>query len=148
MTPLIDFVSQKITTFGIGSDMHQEITTILRFIKDGGQEFTPYFGFVENTQREQIGMIFGSFEKIMPRVEVSDYHLIFDLNGVLVATGEGRTRSHLVFLRLGLKEFLFACVKKFMVYILSLAMKRNFSRRVDIIIETTFILLLTSRILD
>jgi hypothetical protein len=128
MTPLIDFVSQKITTFGIGSDMHQEITTILRFIKDGGQEFTPYFGFVENTQREQIGMIFGSFEKIMPRVEVSDYHLIFDLNGVFVVTGESQIKTCLVVLKLGLKEFLSACVKNIMVYIWSLAMKRIFWR--------------------
>jgi hypothetical protein len=52
-------------------------------------------------------------------VEVNDYHLIFDLNGVLVATSEGQTKSHHVVLRLGLKEFLFACVKKFTMYIRS-----------------------------
>jgi hypothetical protein len=47
-------------------------------------------------------------------VEVSDaYHLIFNLNGVLVAISEGQTRSRHVVLRLGLKEFPFACVKKF-----------------------------------
>jgi hypothetical protein len=36
------------------------------------------------------------------------------------------TRSCHVALRLGLKEFFYACVKKFTVYIWSLAMKRNF----------------------
>jgi hypothetical protein len=34
----MDFVSQKIAmTFGVGSDMHQEITMTLGFVKDGGQ---------------------------------------------------------------------------------------------------------------
>lgn len=32
-------------------------------------------------------------------LEVSDYHLIFDLNGVLVAMGEGQTRTCLVVLK-------------------------------------------------
>ncbi len=93
-------------------------------------------------------MTFGSFEQIWLVVEMSDYHLIFDLNGVLVATGEGQSKSHLVVLRLGLKEFLSICIKKFMMYIWSLATKRNFSRHLDIIIKKIGIFLPFSRILD
>jgi hypothetical protein len=81
-------------------------------------------------------------------MEVNDYYLIFDLNGVLVVTGEDQTRSRLVVLRHGLKEFLYAYVKKFMMYIWSLAMKRNFSRHLDIVAEKTCFLLPSSRILD
>jgi len=44
-------------------------------------------------------------------VVVNDYHLIFNLNGVLVSTGDGQTKSRLVLLKHGLKEFLSACVK-------------------------------------
>jgi hypothetical protein len=69
---------------------HQEIATTLGFAKDSEQEFTPSFGFVEDTQHEQIGMNFGSFEQTWLKVEVSEYHLIFDLNGVLVVIGEGQ----------------------------------------------------------
>ncbi len=45
---------------------------------------------------------------------MSDYHLNFDLNGVLVATCEGQIRTLPVVLRLGLKEFMSICVKKIM----------------------------------
>jgi hypothetical protein len=58
-------------------------------------------------------------------LEVNDYHLIIDLNGVLVATCEGQTRIHPMVLMHGLKEFLSICVKKITMYIWSLAMKRN-----------------------
>jgi hypothetical protein len=81
-------------------------------------------------------------------VEVGDYHFIFDLNGVLVATIKGQTRSRLVVLRLVLKEFLFACVKKFIVYIWSLVIKRNFSKQLDTTIEKIGVLLPTSKILN
>jgi hypothetical protein len=149
INPFIDFVLQKITmTYGVGNDTHQEITTTSSFAKDDGQEFTPFSGFVKDIQHEQIGMNFGSSEQIRPMVEVSDYHLIFDLNGVLVATNEGQTKSCLVVLKPSLKEFLFACVEKFMVYIWSSIMKRNFLKHLDIIIEKTCVFLLTSRILD
>ncbi len=50
-------------TFGVGSDTHQEITTS-GFAKDCGQEFTPFSNFVEDTQCEQIGMIFGFPKRI------------------------------------------------------------------------------------
>jgi len=47
-------------------------------------------------------------------LEMSDCHLIFDLNGVLVATCEGQIRTLQVVLRLGLKEFMSICVRKIM----------------------------------
>jgi hypothetical protein len=81
-------------------------------------------------------------------VEVNEYHLIFDLNGVLVAIGEGQTRSRPVVLKPSLKEFLFACVKKFKEYIWSLTMNRNFLRQLDIITEKIGVFLPTSKILD
>jgi hypothetical protein len=42
-------------------------------------------------------MNYGSCEQLWPMMEVSDYHLIFDLNGVLVLTNEGQTKSHPLF---------------------------------------------------
>jgi hypothetical protein len=81
-------------------------------------------------------------------VEVSEYHLIFDLNGVLVATGEGQTKSRPIVLKPTLKEFLFACVKKFTMYISSSTMKRNILKHLDIIIEKIGVFLPNSRILD
>jgi hypothetical protein len=44
-------------------------------------------------------------------VEVNDYHLIFDLNGVLVVIGEGQIKFHLVVLRPNLNEFFPPCVR-------------------------------------
>lgn len=55
--------------------------------------------------------------KNVATAKVSEYHLIFNLNGILMVIGEGPTRFHLVVLKLGLKEFLYICVKKFIVYI-------------------------------
>jgi hypothetical protein len=86
-------------------------------------------------------MTFGSSEQIQLVVEVSDYHLIFDLNGVLVAIGEGQIRSHLIVLKHGLKEFLSTCKKKFTMYIWSSVMKRNFSTHLDIIVKKISVLL-------
>ncbi len=79
------------------------------------QEMTTTSSFPTHTLQEKY-----------PSLEVSDYHLIFDLNGVLVAMGEGQTRTCLINLRPSHKEFLFASVKKITVYIWSLVMKRNF----------------------
>ncbi len=93
---------------------------------------------------QEIAMIFRIPKEIRPVMEVSKYHLIFDLNGVLVATREGQiTTSHLVVLRLGLKEFFSTCIKKFRVYIWSLAMKKNFARQ-----GTHFNYLLIFKIVD
>ncbi len=40
-----------------------------------------------------------------PLLEVSDYHLIFALNGVFVVTNEGQTKTLLIVMRVSLKEF-------------------------------------------
>ncbi len=81
-------------------------------------------------------------------VEVNDYHLIFDLNGVLVVNGEGQIKSWPVILRLGIKEFLSGRVKKFTMYIWSFVMKRNFLRHLEIIAKKIGVLILSSRIMD
>jgi len=54
----------------------------------------------------------GCCEQIRLVVEVNDYHLVFNLNGVLVVIGEGQTRFRSIVLRPSLKEFLCTCVKK------------------------------------
>jgi hypothetical protein len=77
---------------------------------------------------------------------VSDYHLIFDLNGILGTMGEGQIRTDLMVLRLVLKEFLSDCVKKKTMYIWSLVMKRKVLRHLEIIIEKTGIHLVSFRI--
>jgi hypothetical protein len=81
-------------------------------------------------------------------VEVNHYHLIFDLNGVFMATSEGRTKSRLVILKPGLKEFLFAYVKEFIVYIWSSTMGKNISRHLEIITKKIGILLLFCKIVN
>jgi hypothetical protein len=73
------------------------------FVKDHGQEFTPCFGFAKDTQHEQIGMSFSFYKQIWPMVEVNNYYLIFDLNGVLTTTCEGQTKSHSIVLKPNLK---------------------------------------------
>jgi hypothetical protein len=93
-------------------------------------------------------MSFGFFEQTPLAVEVSDYHLIFYLNGVLVATGISQTKSCSIVLKLSLKKFLSAYVKKFTVYKWSLVMKRNFLKHMHIITDKTCVLLPTFRILD
>jgi hypothetical protein len=93
-------------------------------------------------------MNFGFFEQTWPMVEVSEYHLIFDLNGVLLVTGEGQIKSRPIVLKPNFKKFLFICVKKFIMYIWSLTMKRNVLKHLDIIIKKIGIFILISKILD
>jgi len=81
-------------------------------------------------------------------LEMSDYHLIFYLNGVLVATSEGQIRTRPIVLRPGLKEFFSTCVKKFTAYIRSSTMKKNFSKHLEITMEKTSNSLLFFRIMD
>jgi hypothetical protein len=95
------------------------------------------FGFVVHTPQEN-----------QPLVEVNDYHLIFDLNGVLVATNEGQTKTHPMVLRFSLKEFFSTCVNFFIMYIWSSAMRRNFLSYLEIIVEKIGVLFLSSRIMD
>jgi hypothetical protein len=75
-------------------------------------------------------------------------HLIFDLNGVLVAMSEGQTRTCPVVLRACLKEFLSTCVKKIMMYMWSLVMKRIFLKHLEIIAEKTSVHLPSFKIVD
>ncbi len=82
------------------------------FAKGNVQQMT--FGFPAHTPHEK-----------RPLLEVNDYCLIFDLNGTLIAMSEGQIRTRLVVIRFGLKEFLSTCVKKFIMYIWSSAMKIN-----------------------
>jgi hypothetical protein len=81
-------------------------------------------------------------------LEMNDYHLIFDLNGVFVATGEGQIKTRPIVLRPGLKEFLSICVKKFTAYIWSSTIKKFFSKHLEITIEKTSNRLLFFRIMD
>jgi hypothetical protein len=63
INPPTDFILQNITTTSnVGRDMQHEIAKTSSFVEDGGQEFTPSFGFVEDTQHEQIQMSFSSLE--------------------------------------------------------------------------------------
>lgn len=60
-------------------------------------------------------------------VKVNDYHLIFNLNGVLVRTRKGQIKFHPMVLKLGLKEFLSTFINKFIVYNWFSVMKKNFA---------------------
>jgi len=79
---------------------------------------------------------------------VNEYHLIFDLNGILVVIGEGPTRSWPMILWLGLKEFLSSYATKFTMYIWFSIMKRNFSSHLEIIRERIGFHLESSRIVN
>jgi hypothetical protein len=43
--------------------MHEEIAMTSSFAEENQQEFTPFFGFVEDTQCEKSGMSFSSCEQ-------------------------------------------------------------------------------------
>jgi hypothetical protein len=68
--------------------MHEEIAMTSSFAEGGRQEITLTSSFVKDTQQEIIGMTFSFYKLIWLVVEVSDYHLIFDLNGVFVTINE------------------------------------------------------------
>ncbi len=115
----------------------QDDTTILGFPKGDVHEMTTTFGFLAHTLQEK-----------HPSLEVIDCHLIFNLNGFLVVMGENQVKNCLVVLGLGLKEFLSTYVKIIMVYVWSLAMKRNFLKQLDIIAEKIGVRLLSYKIVD
>jgi hypothetical protein len=79
---------------------------------------------------------------------VNEFHLIFDLNGILVTIGEGPTRFQLVILWPRLKKFLSSCATKFIMYIWFSTMKRKFSNNLEIIKERIVVHLESSRIVD
>jgi hypothetical protein len=74
-------------------------------------------------------------EKFLCESKVNEYHLIFDLNGVLVTIGEGPTRSRPVILQPKLKEFLSSYATKFIMYIWFSTMKKKHSRHLETIRE-------------
>ncbi len=80
-------------------------------------------------------------------LEVNDYHLIFNLNGVLIVTREGKLKLSMV-LKLGLKDFLLACVIFKIMYIWSSAMRRNFLRHLEIIAKKTNVCFPSFRIVN
>jgi hypothetical protein len=96
----------------------------------------------------EIATTFRLIEKSLVESKVSGYHLIFDLNGVLVVIGEGPTRFRLMILRPRLKEFFYSCATKFTVYIWSFAIRRNFSKHLEIIKEGIGVHLESSKIVD
>jgi hypothetical protein len=98
---------------------------------------TTIFSFPTHTLKEKL-----------PSLELNDYHLIFNLNGVLVAMSESQIRTHPVVLTPSLKEFLSICVKKIMMYIRSSIMKRNISRHFQIIIKKISVCFSSFRIMD
>ncbi len=108
-----DYSQQKnATTLGFVEGNWQEITTTSSFTNYDHQKIATTLGFVEDRQENTIS----SFVKDTPQetwvvVEVNDYHLIFDLNGVLVVIGEGQIKFHLVVLRPNLNEFFPPCVR-------------------------------------
>jgi hypothetical protein len=87
-------------------------------------------------------------KKIQFMVKVNDYHLTFNLNGVLVRTRKGQIKFHPMVLKLGLKQFLSTCINKFIVYIWFSVMKRNFAKHLEIIIKTIGVVLPSFKIMD
>jgi hypothetical protein len=96
----------------------------------------------------EIVMTFCLPEKSLVESKVSEYHLIFDLNGVLVTTREGPTKSWPMILRPRLREFLSSCATKFTMYIWSFVMWKFFSKYLEIIRERTCVHVEFSKIVD
>ncbi len=63
-------------------------------------------------------------------MEVNPFHVIFDLNGILIATCFNKG-SHIVILHLVLKEFLEKCLVQFQVYIWSATQHHNIYNYMD-----------------
>ncbi len=82
---------------------------------------------VDDPQIEQRSQYIATTSSLLERnvvvAEVNVYQLVFDINRILVATGEGSTRSRPMVLRPMLKELFCTCVKKFNIYIWFSTMK-------------------------
>ncbi len=88
-----------------------------------------------------------------PTLEVNPFHVIFYLNGVLVATHfdkgiYGKLASQIVILKLRLKEFLERCVAQFHVYIWFPTQRHNIYNYLDQIWHETQILIEPSKVLN
>jgi hypothetical protein len=74
-------------------------------------------------------------------LEVSIFHVIFNLNGVLMATRFAMVQNieqqkpsipfHILILKPGLKEFLEWCIVQFVVYIWSTTQQHNINKYLD-----------------
>jgi len=88
-----------------------------------------------------------------PILEVNPFHVIFDLNGVLVATHFNKSRygepaSQTVVFKLRLKEFSERCVAQFHVYIWFATQRHNIYNYLDQIWHETQILIEPSRVFN
>jgi len=83
----------------------------------------------------------------LPMVEVSLFHVIFDLNKVLITTCFDRG-SHTIIIRLGLKEFVNKCFVQFQVYIWSTTQCHNICNYLNQISHKTKICIHASKVLD
>jgi hypothetical protein len=84
------------------------------FVENIPHKIVMTFDFLEDSLQKIT--IFSFHEEIQLVVEVNDYHLIFNLNGVCMAAIKGQTKFHLMVLKHGLKQFIFTCVKKKFIY--------------------------------
>ncbi len=83
-------------------------------------------------------------EPCLPITKVNPFHVIFDLNRVLIAT-QG---SHTVIFHPGLKEFLEKCLSQFQVYIWSTTQCHNIYNYLNHIWHKTKIFIHVSKVLD
>jgi hypothetical protein len=83
----------------------------------------------------------------LPASEMSPFHVIFYLNGILIATCFNK-RSRTNILHPGLKEFLEKCLMQFQVYIWSIAQCHNIYDYLDQIWHKTQISIHASKVLD
>jgi hypothetical protein len=87
-------------------------------------------------------------KKSLSELKVSEYHLIFDLNGILVATREGPTRSQPMILQSRWRECLSSCATNFTMYIWYSTTRRKFSKHLEIIRERIDVHIKSLRIVD
>ncbi len=91
-----------------------------------------------------------SFDIILPHLpttKVNPFHVIFDMNEVLITTHFDKG-SHTIIFRLGLKELLEKCLAQFKVYIWFVAQHHNIYNYLDQIWHKTQISIHASKMLD
>ncbi len=89
----------------------------------------------------------------LPTMEVNPFHVIFDLNGLLITTcfkkgGYGKASSCTIILHPRLKEFLEKCLALFHVYIWSTTQHHNIYNYLDKIWHKTQISVHVSKVLN
>ncbi len=91
-----------------------------------------------------------SVDSPVPRshaMEVNPFHVIFNLNKILIATHFNRG-SCIVTLHLGLKEFMEKCLAQFQIYIWFVAQCHNIYNYLDQIWRKTQFFIFDSKVLD